>query len=136
MRKHNVLFFVGLVGCLCAAACSSSKSSGGTGASSAGGSSGTSSGGSGFTCDIKSAAFEYCEEYDNLPSADESAVKQSCTGSMGTAGTSCPSANQLGSCAVTSGGLTFKEFYYSTNGFTAMEAQTACTGSGGKWTSG
>jgi len=134
MTKHTIFVVLGLIGCSFAVACSSSTSGSstkGTGGST--GSSGT-SGGSGFTCDIKTAAYEYCEDYSNLPAADMAAIKSECTSAMGTAGTSCPTANALGTCSVSAGGISYSETFYMSTGFTATEAQSACTGSGGKWT--
>ena len=119
MTKHTIFVFMGLIGCSLTAGCSSSSSSG-----------------SGFTCDIKTSAYEYCEDYSNLPSADQSAVSSECTAAKGTAGTSCPTANALGSCAVSAGGISYSSTYYKSTGFTAAEAQMACTGGGGKWTAG
>jgi hypothetical protein len=48
---------------------------------------------------------------------------------------SCPKANLLGSCTITSGGAMDVIYFYSTGGSTASAAQTACTELGnGTWT--
>jgi hypothetical protein len=43
---------------------------------------------------------------------------------------SCPSANLVGCCTITTSGITVEECYYSG---TASTDQQACTGGGGTW---
>jgi hypothetical protein len=145
MLKH--IFTLGLLGgAVAAVACSSGSSSSSTGAG--GTSTGsmstatsvtTSTGGAGnaFSCDEKTSQGHVCEEYDNLPSSLLTAEQKACASGGGTAGTACPSANRLGVCAVTTGGLMYHVSYYSDVGnVTAAGAQTACTSGGGTWTAG
>ena len=92
------------------------------------------SGGSDVSCDEKISTIHFCALYTNLTSDQETTVKSSCTGATSTVGTSCPSANAVGTCTVTSGGVSAEETFYSDGGTTAAAAQSACTTGGGTWT--
>jgi hypothetical protein len=89
-----------------------------------------------FSCDFTVASVHECSEYSDLPAADQSAEVSACTAESGTAGTGCPTADALGSCAFMSSGISYSEFYYTDGGETADDAQMGCTAAGGTWTPG
>lgn len=107
MRKG--LLFVGVFAVL--AACSSSSSSG--------------------SCQITTAGTTYCSEYSGS-SVNADAVRAACTGSMGTYGASvCATANRVGRCTYSAGGLTVVSSFYSPT--TEMTGQQVCTALSGTW---
>lgn len=92
-------------------------------------------GSSGTGCDFKSAGIHICETYDSAYPSDT--VNSLCTAESGTAG-SCPTANALGTCSITSGTYKNSETFYSDSSpaITADQAKTSCTSEGGTWTAG
>lgn len=87
-------------------------------------------GGSGHTCD-QSAANKICYEYTGTNAQVVAAAV--CT-SVGTAGSSCPSASRLGRCTTSESGRTSILHYYTGNSSTAAALETSCKGSSGTWT--
>jgi hypothetical protein len=120
-----------------------------TGTTSSGGGSGTttttttattgttsSGGGSNYSCQVKADGMDYCSQYDNLTSSELTAEMSGCTSMAGTSGTACPTANAIGTCTGTAGGVTGITTWYSDGAETAMEAQISCESVGGMWTPG
>jgi hypothetical protein len=159
MRKH--VFLSGLLSSSIAAACSGASSPGGAGgslgtgastgttsssttstgatsssttSSSTASTSATSSGGAiTFTCYLPNKA--QCEAYGFAP-AQLMGAQALCTMEMGTAGTTCPTANLIGSCTLVQSGFTSQDYYYTDPANDASQLQAACTMTGGTWTSG
>lgn len=107
---------------------STTTSSSGTGTSS--------SGGTNYSCSYTSAITAYCNLYEGLTSEEMTSDMAGCAALAGTSGTSCPSANALGTCTVTALGVTEITTYYSGTATTAAEAQATCVGMAGMWTAG
>jgi hypothetical protein len=95
---------------------------------------GSSSGGgtTGFGCSQSIAGNQFCYVYTNLTSSEQTQEQQACTMGGGSVVTSCPSANKIGCCAVTQGGVSFDQCYYFGS---ASTDQQACTMAGGTWSS-
>jgi hypothetical protein len=95
---------------------------------------GSSSSGSttGFGCSQTIVGNQFCYVYTNLSSAQQMQEQQACTSGGGSVVTSCPSANKIGCCTVSMGGISVDECYYFG---TASTDQQACTMSGGTWSS-
>jgi hypothetical protein len=93
----------------------------------------SSSGATGFGCSQSIAGNQFCYVYTNLSSQQQTSEQQGCTNGGGTVVTSCPSANQVGCCAVTMNGVSVDECYYF--GDVGTDKQ-ACTASSGTWSSG
>jgi hypothetical protein len=96
---------------------------------------GCGSGGSGASCDLKTTASHICTTYDygalDTTGALASAEATACTNAKGTPG-DCPTASSVGTCTITSAGVSSAVTYYSdVGGVTADAAKTACTASGG-----
>jgi hypothetical protein len=91
-------------------------------------------GGAGLTCDYNAGSFgHYCFAYPS----DSSPTSCSATG-PGTAVDTCPTANRIGACTNSYGGLVGDpepgtSIYYSDGGLTAAAAQMTCIASGGTW---
>ena len=99
----------------------------GSSGSSSGGTSGGSSGGgtgAGFGCSIQLAGEQFCYVYSNLSSTEESEEQSACTQESGSMVDTCPTANLVGCCAVSSSGISVDECYYFG---TASDDETACT---------
>lgn len=103
----------------------------------AGCSSGTSGSGNGNTaCLETSGGFQTCYIYKNLSSAQASVESEACTGSIGTAVSSCPTAELLGCCTATQNGETIETCDYGGDSgvsMTASEAQMSCSQTSGTW---
>ena len=86
--------------------------------------------GGGQSCEIKSGGTHVCVSYDS--SVDSSAVEAACMASQGTLG-DCPTANALGTCSLTAGGLKEDETFYSDTmpAITKDAAKQACEAAGG-----
>jgi hypothetical protein len=126
MKKHNaIVSFLALACCTLLASASTVGCGGGDSSSS---SSGTS--GSGFGCNLSLAGSQFCYVYTNLTSAQQMQEQQACTSQSGSVVSSCPSANLVGCCKVTMGGLGVNECYYFG---TASVDQQACTMASGTW---
>jgi hypothetical protein len=91
----------------------------------------TGCGSSGTACTEKTGTTQVCVTYSGGDSSDYGTA---CTAAGGTTSSSCPTANALGTCALTEAGVSETETYYSGGALTASTAQSACTESGGKWT--
>jgi hypothetical protein len=94
----------------------------------------SSSGGTSYSCSYQSAITAYCNLYEGLTSEEMTSDMEGCAALAGTSGTSCPSANALGTCTETALGVTEITTYYSGTMTTAAEAQETCVGMGGTWT--
>lgn len=110
----------------CATECGSGSGSGsGSGGGSGSGSGSSSGGGTGWvkaSCDTQSDGV--CT-ISSVPSADVSAFQQSCMGNGGTPGTTCPTADLVGCCTISS----VEACYYGEAG----PGQSGCTMGGGTW---
>ena len=98
-----------------------------------------SSSGTRFSCDVTVGTVHTCVIYaynSVLPAATLNTIKTGAC-STGTLGTDCPSANTVGTCAVstTNGGYTVGETtsYYTG---TTSDGQQACAAAEGTWTTG
>lgn len=91
---------------------------------------GCGSGGGGVSCDLKTSTSHICTTYDygslDPSGAAASAEASACTMQKGTSG-SCPSTASVGTCTVTSGGVSSAITYYSDVGMvTAASVKMAC----------
>jgi hypothetical protein len=95
---------------------------------------GCGNGGGGASCDEKGQGMHVCVTFDS--SVDSTAADTECTAVSGTAVDSCPTANKLGDCELTSGGFKETESWYSdgTSSLTADQAKTSCEAAKGTWT--
>jgi hypothetical protein len=93
----------------------------------------TGCGSSTVSCDQTVATFHYCYEYTDLDSTQTDAAKAGCSAGKW-AEAACSTADSLGTCSMTGGGVTFSAIYYTATGVTADSAKTSCEGVGGTWT--
>ncbi|SRR6266849_5540075 len=100
------------------------------------------SGGTTFSCNNAAANFCFDETVpSSLNSSQVTQLQNACTNSGWTFsnGSSCPTANRVGTCMLTNttgvSGLSYRERFYSP-GFTASSAQMICTQQNGTWTAG
>jgi hypothetical protein len=137
---HVFVRFVGACVLVGAAACSSDSpgggangsSSGGGGGGSTSGSSGSGSSGGGLAvfCDATIGGEHYCSVWKDITSQQvQASMQQTCTQQGGTLVPSCPSANLVGCCTVTSTAVAAEECFYDA----ANSGQQMCTTRGGTW---
>jgi hypothetical protein len=97
-----------------------------------GSSSGDGNGPTGFGCSQSIAGNQFCYVYNNLTASEDMMERQACTSGGGSVVTSCPSANRIGCCKVSMGGVSFDQCYYFGD---ANTDQQSCTMAGGTWSS-
>ncbi len=112
----------------------SSSSAGATTASSASAATTSTGGGADYACEVKSAITHFCVLYENLTPEELTAEMSGCTTLAGTSGTSCPTANAIGTCTAQSLGVTGMTTFYSDGTTTAAEAEVSCETALGTWT--
>jgi hypothetical protein len=84
-------------------------------------------------CSDVNTAIDSCYIYKDLTPQQESDLNSACLGAVVS---SCPTANMLGCCTSSLGGLTAEECYYAQDGgFTqsASQLQSSCTSQSGSW---
>jgi hypothetical protein len=98
-----------------------------------------------FTCSY-AASIGYCYEWTSpsaLNSSQVSQLQQQCTnsgiaGATFSTGSTCPTANRVGTCAVSNPQLSYVnyKFVLYSPAYNAQTGQTFCTASNGTWTAG
>jgi hypothetical protein len=120
MKRNRFGLFCLMVG-LASAACSSSS-------------------GATVSCDTADGTVQYCNEFSDLTSAEQSSVKESCSTGQGIVGTSCSRSGVIGTCAVTDGpgsGLDYTMFIYAGSANTTVaEGNQFCQSTSGTWEAG
>ncbi len=93
------------------------------------------------SCDMTVGTIHTCVDYSSISASLASVEQANCGRAIAPAGTTvtgvwsmspCTQTGLLGSCAVTSGGITVTTRYYGSG--TADSEQQACVMSGGTWT--
>lgn len=135
MNKTWLLHVLGLVGVVVGCGARVSVDTGGAGGDGTG-SAGTGSPAGSTSCDLRTFASHICTTYNygNLDPTGQAAAAEisACNAAKGTPG-SCPTANALGTCTMSTAGVTASVTYYSdsSTALNLAEAQMACTASGG-----
>jgi hypothetical protein len=89
-----------------------------------------------LSCLVSMAGIEICAEYASPSASFAAQLQAACMGNNGTLGQGCPTANVLGTCALTMMGVAGTEVFYTTGGLAPSEAEMSCTSAGGTWTAG
>jgi hypothetical protein len=87
---------------------------------------------SGPSCETQNP-IHVCYTYGNLNAGQTQAMESACTAAKGTLVSACPTAGALGSCKLTTGGVSLSATYYTGAGLSADAAKSSCEAAGGNW---